>query len=83
MDEPAIDLHDYRRRLLRLALALVVAAVFTVVTMTGIHAVSGTPDRNPIGGSAPALVAIIIFVMSAVGAHIAISAIGRRLRPVR
>jgi hypothetical protein len=80
MDEPAIDLHDYRRRLLRLAIALVVAAGFTVLTMTGIHAFSGTPDKNPIAGSTPAFVAIIIYVMSVVGAHLAVCTIDRRLQ---
>ena len=78
MDEGSIDLHDYRGRLLRLALAIVVGAALTALAMSGIRAFSGEPNKDPMGSSLIGLVAICIFVITAAVASRAIGAIASR-----
>lgn len=79
MDDRSTDLHDYRGRLIRLALALAVATVVTVYLMRWIRSVSAAPNSDPLGSSMVGFVALLIFAFTAVASHRTIIAIANRL----
>ena len=79
MDD-VIDLRDHRGRLIRLAIAVVIGAVLTVLLMILVRSLAETPNPDPVSSASVGMLAIGIF-LAATGASLAIiSAIARRLR---
>jgi ABC-type multidrug transport system fused ATPase/permease subunit len=79
MDDRTPDLHDYRGRLLRLAVALAIATLVTVFLMRWIRSVSAEPNTDPLGASMVGFVGLLIFVLTAAAVARTISAIAARL----
>jgi len=59
-----IDLRDQRGRLTRIAIAIAVGIAVSIAAIAGIGAISPPPNRDPVGGSSVALLAIAIAVMT-------------------
>lgn len=65
MTDEHLDVRDLRGRAFRIALAVALAGGVTALVMRAIRAVSGAPNRDPVGGSMVGLVAILVFVLTA------------------
>lgn len=78
MSDPAADLHNYRPRLVRLAIAAGIGAVITVLAMLAIDSSAGRgPNSDPVGLSSVAFLAIAIFVVTTAASHGIIGALRR------
>lgn len=78
MRDPATDLHAYRPRLIRLAIATGIGAVITLLAMLAIDASAGRgPNQDPVGLSSVVFLAIAIFVVTTAAAHGIIGALRR------
>lgn len=64
MDSMHVDLRDTRGRLLRLATAVALGALITVLAMAGMRSVSGEPNGDPVGGSMIGFVGLLVFVLT-------------------
>jgi hypothetical protein len=71
------DLRNTKARLRKIALAVVIGAVFTFFAMKAIASDAGGPNKDPVGSSEVPLLAIFMFIMTTVGAH---AIIGKRAR---
>ena len=63
------DLRNTKARLHKIALAMLVGAVFTFFAMKSIASDGGGPNKDPVGSSEVPLLAIFMFIMTTVGAH--------------
>ena len=80
MDD-TIDLRDHRGRLIRIALAVVIGAVLTVLMMSLVRSLAEIPNPDPVSGASVGMLAIGIFVVMSGATLAIITAIARRLRP--
>jgi hypothetical protein len=78
MDDLSHDVRDHRGRLIRLAVAIVIGAVVTIVAMRWIHSVSAPVNSDPVATSSVGLLAIAIFVVTTAFAAAMIARFRRR-----
>ncbi len=67
------DLRNTKARLVRLALAAAIGAVFTWFTMQAMTSSGPGPNRDPVGASEVPLLAIFIFVVTTAVSHVILS----------
>ena len=67
--EAITDLRDTRRRLIRLAIAAAISAVFTWFTIQAMTSSGPGPNHDPVGASSVPLLGIAIFVVLTGVAH--------------
>jgi hypothetical protein len=74
------DLRNFRPRLIRLAIAAAISAVFTWFTMQAMVSSGRGPSADAISSSSVGVLAIAIFVMTTMGAYSIVSRRPRRTR---
>lgn len=58
------DLHNYRPRLIRLAIAAAIGAVFTFFSMKAMTSSGRGPNEDPVGSGSVTMLAVFMFVIT-------------------